>query len=452
VSEIAGFIGKHKRVVAAAIIGILIFVYAPALIKSMSMVPGPEGVRCLTYGVAIGDYGTWSELYPVSDYTSLEGEQWYYWVSNDPSNMIVGHQKMPGEPLGGYLMNGPGWWYDFGQGQLRSEVQRPLLDVTNPPGFTSELLGKVLSYYKYVSKSETEVEITKVVTYIMPADFVIQISVVPGQGVYSFENVRLWYVLDTVTWMNAYASEPPPDPNPLTNNTVKFLSSQYRGAFPIYAWVDEYADPTYRDQYDSDKEYPPSEIATFVQLNPSLEGRNIDLYTVPGASYDMMLSSQIASNPDLVAEALKEDLGGLPDPRFSETVFFDITAIRFGAHVQPTGLAGTFVSYTEWYPCVYYRMRAVYAIYGEYVYLWTKQAAQEVGYTEDEWEVRETETVEVKDVTVGLIEFLGREYDEFVSGPGLWQLGIFGILALAAVSCVVLYWLFGFPKRRGRED
>ncbi len=413
-----------KKWIVIALVAVILFAYVPTV---LSLVPGPEGVRTINYGVQMS---SGANVLRASKLDALPSG--FKWVSTQPSVMTVEHQKTTqSEPFGGMWLSGPEWYYTNDGGQVRSEVQRAQLTGDPLSGTT-----KTLEYYKYVQINETKVQIKKVVVNLVPAEFILQLSIVPGKGVYTWEGQRLWYTLDTVTWMNAYASSPPADPDPLTNDTTKLMSSNYRGAFPIFAWVDEYKDWVWTDSLGNMKSVPPdTNAASFVQLDPSLEGRTIDLYTSPSQTYDLMLNSEILTNPALLEAALKPD--SLPDPRFAQTVYTYITLSHFGAYVKPTGPLGGYSSNEIWYPSIFYELRVVYALYGEYVYLWTKQAAQDAGYDDDEWQVRNT-THEVWDSPIS----------SFIKGLQSWfgQNALFIWLIIGVAVIFVIYMLL--PRRR----
>ena len=438
--------GKGYGKIILLLLLIVIAVYVGNKFYMLSLVPGPEGVRALNYGVQTNAY---SPIYVAARMEELPEN--FEWSSNQPSVLVVSHKKEYSmwEPQGGFLISGPGWWYKYDSGSIRSEVQRPALILGDP----LHISGRELVYYKYVQKSPTEVEIHKMICQLVPADFIIQISSVPGEGIYTWENFRIWYALDTVTWFNAYAKEPPPDPNPLTNESVKFISASYRGAFPIIAWIEGYEDWVWKTQEGTVRSNPPDDNAiSFCQLDPSYKGRFIDLYTEPNSKYQLYLSSDTLSNPDLLAEALKPN--NLPDPRFAETVYFYITLTRFGPYVKPTGILGSYSSYEIWYPSVFYRIRVEYAVYGEYVYLWTKEEAEEAGYDyggeeqgEGEWEIRKTEKETYTDPLTSLLNSVMA----FLTNPfALLGLGFFFLLAIGLIVVIVLFWFFGAPRgRRG---
>jgi hypothetical protein len=423
---------RYKTYLAVA--AIILALFLASRVQELGMLtPGPEGVRCVAYGV---EFPPSTTIFKASSADKLPAG--YEWVSNQPSILSIRHAKGSGEPFGGIALNGPDWWYKYDSGTFRVEVQRPTLQ-DDPLGLST----RQITYYKYVKLSDTQIEIHKVVATLVSVDFVLQISVVPGEGLYTWKYTKVWLALDTVSWMNAYSKEPPPDPNPLTNDTVKYVSSNYRGAFPIIAWFSEYKDWVWTKSDGSYSSQAPDGTATgFCQIDPSLEGRYIDLYTSPGTKYDLMLQADAVQNPDLIASMLKPD--ALPDPRFAETVYFVIQLVKFGAYVKPTGIFGSYSSYDVYYPSVFARVRVVYAVYGEYVYLWTTQTASQAGYTETTWEVRGSTQEEHLDP---LTAFFRGIANWFANPWNILGLGVFGLLAIVLIAIILLFWFFGFPRR-----
>jgi hypothetical protein len=359
------YLKEKKKVLIVILIAIVLFLYHPYL---MSLVPGPEGVRALNYGVQFSAYGN---ILKASQLESLPSN--FVWGSTDPSIMSIKHIRDAQEPL---IALEPSWYYDHDNGEVRSEVQRPILQ-DDPLGIQTQ----TIEYYKNVligDKVETHIVVAKVI----PADFVIQISSVPGAGLYTFKDINLWYALDSVVWQNAY----PADSNPLTNYGAKKTEEKLRGAYPIVAWIQKYQDWVWKKDSTYSSNPPDSMAVGFCQLDPSLEGRFIDLYTSPSSKYDLLLSIDIARNPDLLKENIKDKI--LP-AGFSPTVFFRIRLVKFGAYVKPQfTVAGVYISPEYWYPSVYYRLRVVYVVAGEYVYLWDKANAEKLGYTENTWTIR----------------------------------------------------------------
>lgn len=417
---------KRLGLIAAAV---LVVLFWSSIEQSLfSLVAGPEGVRALAYGSQFGAYDT---IHAASLLDPLPEQ--YVWESTQTGVMSISHEKQPGEPVGGLFVNGPGWWYLNDCGTVRLELQRPTLQ-DDPVG----LSASSKTYFRYTKLNDSEVKIEKVIVQIVPADFILQLSIVPGRGIYSFEDLRLWFALDTVSWMNAYASGLE-DPDPLTNSTVELLSSSYRGAFPLVAWVDEYQDWVWDNGAGLYRSNPPDDTAiSYVQLEPSLNGRYIDLYTSPDSKYDLMLAETVIGDQALLEQALEP--GWLPDPRFAETVYSYINLNKFGAYVKPTGMLGSFSRFETWYPSVYYRLRVVYAVYGEWVYLWTDEAAEDVGYAGDEWEIRTT----TKDSFVNPIDsFFASVAGWFQDPLNLFGLGVAGILVLVVVVMVVVGMVAG---------
>jgi len=227
---------------------------------------------------------------------------------------------------------------------------------------------------------------------------------------------------------------------------VKFLSSNYRGAFPIIAWIGQYKSWVFTKDDGTAKSSPPEDAAVgYVNLEPDLSGRFIDLYTSPGSKYSLLLTADVVRNPDLVAQALTPN--ALPDPRFAETVYFKIRLAKFGAYVKDEG--NHYWSYSTWYPSVYYRLRVVYAIYGEYVYLWTAKSAEEVGYTPDTWELRETKKEEYLDP----ITWFFRAAGAWLSNPvnQLWVLLIIIVIVIIVISIASPgIWALLLQRKSGR--
>lgn len=422
VKDFNRIVEKNKKIIAVALVAIILLALGPSLLNIV--VPGPEGVRTANYGVQFQNTGV---LKAGTKDTLPSG---FEWSSNQPSTMVLEHKKGSGEPALG-MWQDISWYYNNDAGKVRSEVQRAQLSSDPLAGST-----KTLQYYKYTKVNDTQVKIEKVVLTLVPAEFIIQISAVPGAGVYTWKNVKLWYTLDTVVWMNAYARSPPDDPEPLTNDTTGLLSSSYRGAFPIYAWIDKYQDWVWTDANGNSRSNPPdSNAISFVQLDPSLQGRTIDLYTEPNDRYDLMLSTEVLQNKDLLARSLEPSK--LPDPRFAQTVYFYITLTNFGCYVKPTGALGGYSSHEDWYPSVFYKVRVIYALWGDYVYLWTKSEAQDMGYEENEWQERSSS-----------VEYHESPFSALMKGIGSWfssnALWIWLIVGVAVVVVILLI----VPRRR----
>jgi len=448
---------QSTKVIALALVVVLITIggsaitlKAFALLPFSSLIPGPEGVRCINYGFQTG---ITSQVYKASAMDPLPSG--WLWTDNQPSNMVVSKNGTAGDlvPIG-LQISGPSFWYQKDGGEIRSEIQHPVLR-DEPGGLGSD----ELTYYKYVQRSDGSVEIRKVVVYLIPVDFIIGMSDVPGKGAYTFQGTQLWYSLDAVTWMNAYKSMPPADPNPLTNDTTKYLSSSTRGMFPIIAWISGYQDAANNPKYTSIQgletgTLPDPNIASFVQLTPSLQGRFIDLYTSPSSTYDLGLSADVVGNSELLEQALSPS--NMPDPRFQSTVYFKITLNSFGAYIKPTGILGSFSSYEVWHPSVQYRVRALYAVSGEYVYLWTAKAANDSGYSYDPpdetWQPRNDTVLTYTDPITGWFNWLGQSWRNWWANPINW-LALFLMVGMITAVVVIIFLLYvGAVKLRGSRS
>jgi hypothetical protein len=336
----------------------------------------------------------------------------------------------------GLQLNGPGYFYQYDGGQVRSELSRAQIQATigGLPAST-----QTLTYYKYVNNANGSVTIDQVVVQIVPVDFKIGISSVPSQtgGVYTFKNVELWYALDGTTWTNAYASAPPNNPVSLSNSSTVLCSSTTRDIFPIIAWIQGYQDittnPTYINEAGaSTGTAPDSGIAGFTQITPSLAGRQIDLYTGPSTTYDLGLQSDTVKNTDLLQAAMNPD--ALPDGRFASTVYFRLDLNSYGAYMKATGFAGLWSSWDTWYPSTQYEVRALYAISGEYVYLWTNTTANQNGYNDTTWTPRNSTVIVNTDPFTAWVNGIESWFSNPLNSIGL----LIGLVAVGIILVVIL--------------
>ncbi len=421
---------KNKKMLAVVAIAIIIFGVAGTSLSSVPyLIVGPEGVRALNYGVQFGVNG---QVKLASQLTALP--QNYKWVDNGASSMIIGHNKLAGEPFGGYFWNGADWWYANDNGKVRSEIQHPVIQG-DPVGVDAQ----TIEYYQY-----TKTGIKQIVCQIKPVDFVIQIDAENGAGVYTWKDTSIWYALDSVAWQNAFVSNPQNNISNSSSNGAHFSSSQYRGAYPIIAWIGEYQDDVWKDSSGVQHVgYPDDRAQSRMQLNPSMQGRYIDLYSGAGSTYNLALSqSQSQSNSNKNPQNMASP-SALPDSRMATTTYFKITMSEFGAYVQNQGLGGSATSYKEWYPAVYFRVRVVYAIYGEYVYQWNEKNAGNMGYTNSTWTARTTTTNTYTDPFTGAWQGL---MNYFTDPLNRFWWGLFLIIVILGVCALVLFWFLGMPK------
>ena len=443
--------GKRKRYKSTYLfVTILLILLAYLLFKSAlpltmmdgMLIPGPEGVDMYFYGI---QFSGSTQIYKASSMDELpdpgDGSK-YTWGSTQTHAVTIKKLKALGEPFGGFYWNGPWWWYEHDLGTLRSEHERPALMMDDPIGYGSRTT--VLEFYVQKWTSGEYEYWKKYVVYIVPADITLEISV--SEGLYNWKDIKLWYVLDNVVWANAFANRMP-DPNPPEGAILNAYN--YRGAFPLIAWVGGYTPwQWYEPTSNTWKSNPPdSKAEKHTDLDPSYDGRIIDLYTKPGQRYELLLTADIISNQELLKEAVAK---ALPDPRFSRTAYFYITINKLGAYVQPEMKFAQ--RYVTWYPVVHYRIRTIWAVYGEYVYMWTKKEAERNEYQfqnrtsqqEETWDLWD----QLKNMTGIDFEAIASWFANALSSPWMWLgLGLFGLLAIAVVVVIVMFWLFGAPRK-----
>lgn len=393
--------------------------------RPLSVIPGPEGARAVFYGV---QFSADSGVLRASSLDALPTG--YTWVSNAPSDAAIAKAALRYEPLGIQIV-GPSWYYLNDAAALHTELNRPAFVMSDPLGFGTQ--SRAITFSS-LTPTLTGATLTKRTVYMIPAEFIVQINADPSSGVYTWRDLRLWYALDTNVWLNAFAAGGLPEQDPIVENgTIRRTAAAFRGAFPVIAWVGAYQDWQFKDPQGNIRTTPPDENArAFVSVSPSLQGRVIDMFKSPSSRYELGFTSEIVANPQLLEQTLKASISGLPDPRFASTVYFPITLSGFGAYVKPTGLFGSYLSHEKWYPAIYYRVRVLYAVYGEWVYVWTKQTEQQVA---PKWENRTATVTVTTDPLSGALGGL----TAWLSNPfNLAALGIFGGLFLVAVILIIL--------------
>lgn len=408
----------------ALLIVIFLFTSQPFLhLLPFALIPGPEGVDMYFYGVQFKDS---TKIYKASSMDTLPQDTDgldFTWGTTQTHLVTMSREKAGGEPLGGFYWNGPWWWYDHDKGRLRSEHKRVALMTEDPVGYGSRITK--LEYYVQKWTEGDKVYWKKYVAYVIPADITLELSV--SEGCYNWEDLKLWYVLDNIVWINAFTSQQLEDPNPPEGAVLN--AYDFRGAFPVIAWVGGYTPWQWYDKAsDTWKSSPPTTAAEkHADLDPSYRGRVIDLYTQPGQRYELLLSADVVSNPDLLHQAVA---GGLPDPRFSRNAYFYITLNQLGTYIDPE--AQYSLSYTAWYPVVHYRIRTLWVVYGEYVYAWTTEQEQQHQY---EFENRTSREEPVWDFWDQLKYMTGIDVKGFLA----WANSPFGMLIMGLLSAAIFF-------------
>lgn len=339
---------------------------------------------------------------------------------------------------------GPNWWYQNGQGNLLVESTLPDVPYTSPNGAglqgwtqNQPAMAENDTFYSFKAQniSVTSTGYTTQYTLVqnsilyLPIDFVIQVSAMPVStpfgAVYTFgqggsQAVILWFQLNTVEWLNTF-------PNYFTKPVTCTTTTQVncvgdnaqvlttgsgcqtqientyclRGAFPIMGWIEGSQPWNFYSKDQTGKNNSgiinvldtsgsalstpsnfPSSALSYVNVQPSLGGRILELSTQPSMYYN--LTSLEASNyqtASLTAEAQNIVNGVTSPPYAPQTVYFPLTVENMGPYVQDTGNYGetftcvdiSYCSYNTWYPSAYYHIRVLYGFYGQWTYLWTVQ-------------------------------------------------------------------------------
>ena len=323
----------------------------------------------------------------------------------------------------------------------------------------SDITGtRTLEYYKLKRNIDSNtVEFKKYVLNIVPVDIILQFSHLPitDNIQLAYEDLTFWMAFDVVKWRDAFTSNPFYDPNPPEENCT-LSAYTYGGGFPIFAWVGTW-DPMVWNEQDGKPGTPESLTNAENQVNiaPSITGTQVDLFTEPDFRYKLTLARDI-----IRADALRATRGDnttllyemdtlipqLPDPNFAVTVFTPITLTKFGTYnyvwyswVLPAG-------HTTYYPACYLRIRMLYAIYGEFTYLWTTQKAEDFGY------VFENRSSTTSTVLTPWGQFWEGVYG-LLSSPLFWLsmtlLGIFIIIVVLIIFAPsVLLAIFGIRRRK----
>lgn len=376
---------KHKTIIAVALIAVILLALVPTGLNTY--VPGPEGPNAIAYGASFRDLGNKVYFSGTGTLPNSDSYSTFKWAENQPSIMGISHVKWGnGEKISTL--------YETDDGTVMTEVQDMTLDQTNV---------KTVEFSKYVKISDTQYKVTKITGSIATATFKIGIYSDPGEGWYTFEGVQLWYNLDTVKWTNAFIDDGESFA-PTTNATTVLQEAVYRGAYPLNAIIDDYQIVGWVKGAEGTTVTQNVEAGAQAKtvLSPSLEGRNIDLFTEPSLSWDKVTNYQAITDQQMLSLATKAD--ALPDGRFSEDVYFYINLDSFGAYVKDGGLRGR---NTEYYPSVEYTIKVQYVVYGEFVYLWTKEAAKDVGMDPDKWETRNSTVIYYQSPISGFWDDIG---------------------------------------------
>lgn len=431
---------KYKKWIVLALIFILLY-YACGKLP-LEMVPGPERVDASLYSVVanaptltqsgvhsiIGQVQpkTWI-AYKDSDLFGVQVRSGYRWVRPDAKTPVI-EAVMVDRNSGGVLCG------------VTLEVRfKPVtMEDVNAHGDPIGRNPTQIDWYSYeMQKTESGNKVTwkHYEVWVVPVDVVVELSVRPvlDLNVGDFQNVDLWFVLDTTVWMNAFTRDQYAllKQNPPQNVTI--TGYNYRGGFPIWAWVGAWEPWQVRGRDGNpDKFYDPadlsaeerSELEMHLRIWPSYAGSEVSLYTSPSYKYERLFTADIVKNPDKLKGMLASQIPGLPDPRFAQTVYLPITLINYGALKREGGFWPWEKWHKEYYPTSYLRIRCLYAIYGEWVYMWTKQEAEKFNY---QWENRSS-----------IITGEKSWWDKFMGGISAWFSNPFNQLWMFFIPIVIV--------------
>lgn len=382
---------------------------------------GPEGVDAKLHGVEWTSYGV---QYPYdydtgtstsfslvsasrpSDIIGWQGNKYddyakfneMVWKRPDPYNPDIQLGECTSIPSYNGNSGGVGGWTTRVDESIVCGVRTRQAEVheVNTKGDPLGVRGPTeIVWYQWEEKTReeqvgttTEIEWTRYEAFVVPVDFVVEVSVraLTERASGTFEDLHLWYSLDTVRWYNAFA-EPygSLESNGEAPEGADLKSYNFRGAFPIWAWIDAWDPFVYEDEHGrsiipSDL---PVEMSDYTQISPSIEGSRLTLYHEPNWEYVDMYAKDIVKNDDLLGNVLESEIAYLPDPRFAETVFTPITLTKFGSYTWSDWGYPFVGSQHFYYPTAYLRVRALYVLWGQWIYLWTHQEAEDQGY---EWQ------------------------------------------------------------------
>jgi len=434
---------KQLSVIALILIIGVAIIGVPSLFLLATLVTGPEGVDAHVYGVewtpvGVMDGGlkTTAEAIP-SDLIGVvpidSGAEYVVrWQRPDPYN--------PDLTFGIYNPSTGNVLSELKYGVRMRQAEVHEVNIHGDPLGTRGPTEIV--WYSWETKpveTETRIEWRRREAYVVPVDFVFEISCRASKdGSWgAIQDLHYWLVLDTVRWYNAFAepygqlesNDPPPE-------GADLKAYNYRGAFPIWAWVEAW-DPFVVEDDDGDDwdvNELPDEMDQYLEISPSVGGSRLPLYNEPNWQYMEMFASDIVKDDSALMSALENEyMANFPDPRFAETVYTPITLSNYGALKQ---WGGWWITYWDkyYYPTSYIRVRALYVIWGEWIYLWTHQEAEDQGY---EWENKTSIIIENESVWDQFWVGVGAGLSNLLSNPFFWLIsaliGTFVMIALILV-------------------
>jgi hypothetical protein len=456
--------------------------------------PGFEGAKCDFYGAVFNDpsltgspgagtihvYQDAVYEQPLVSYSDNYGnrEKIYWAVYDTPNNLKISWQHQTVGIVPGPLVDHP----DLGI-HVQSDIQLEDISRQGDPLHWNDSdvqAGRQIEYWtmKAVKTSETSEKVTYSYVYtkqkclITPAEFWIGFYVDPAQQNAQtgsgwregeWHNVQLWFTLRWDTWNNAYqkvwANDNDPNVNRAyyPNGTVTSTeppSEQFGTGFPIAAFIkgwekagwdssswesgpvsnpNEVYPVWLQTRGTSQTQYTPNDLANLkdalmakASTSPGLVGDFLTLMDAPGSGFTYEAKETDFSDANLV-NALKA-----PDTRMKSTMYFPVTVSDVGTYSEVTSaFLGIPTSWRIYYPSVYYRVRILYGVIGNFTYLWTEDVAKSalVNYP-NETERVGTRVIQTQDVWGMSWSWLGNPFNQ------LWL--FFGLMVIVVVAVTVL--------------
>lgn len=447
--------------------------------------PGAEGVNLYIDGLQLPWAQTYYRLQNYGPnqviYDSKGRIVWdWFWATNVPALKLLEVRRISAANPKSITIQKQWLQGDFERGSLQIEVSRPEIDWgigasgldaqgVVPSGYSAGVIKSV--EYSYLAKEWNETVGDKVVTYqqwnktvvnIVPVDFVIQFSCVPGgHRDIGWKNTIVWFTMDFTVWWGIMK-----DYNPPNGTGWELKQFEAGGGFPIFAWVSGWdawvqqagsQNIIYNKMHNAETSEGqtaalPSDVSEdkYVRLDPGFVGREISLLNSDPASsanpgtYQLLLSKDVLENAarggsldQLIAQSVLPKI-----PRgFSPTVWFAITLVNYGPYSKDNTAwynPWKWSDYETWYPASYMRVRVLYAVWGSFTYLWTKEEAQRVGYT---WENRTSQHTKEggPDPLTAFLKGLGDWWNgalQWLSNPfnQIWMFFIIIVIVIIVVS------------------
>jgi hypothetical protein len=391
------------------------------------IIPGFEGAKCQLVGArpidpARSDWTGYAQYNsgPVagkvitSHDTGLAADK-VVWMNSDPFNTLVSWD---------YQSADTGNKVDRLEMLIETQQQIALSNLNymgDPLSWNDTQQLEVVQYQpnqdrqltKVVNGDETYYTLTKKSILLVPAEMHVTLSI-PAANDHSTHSsgwqegtwfpIEIWFSLDFTTWntlTSSYASEDQLSEweasyfatNPATAYN-EYSQANVKGGFPIAGWVQGYlanVGTDYPDDYDYEiwkqqassggsstqiTENSKAILDALTQTFPQLGGRALPLFSNP-ADPQEAYSGGYTGFVNILEQARI-----YPFIPSQVPAYFVITVNTLGTYAESTGI----MSWNLYYPAVNYRFRVIYAVYGEFTYLWTVNTAEDNGYPG--WETR----------------------------------------------------------------